>query len=166
MVPYLRTGDFRKVPRAIRNAVNACVGKLPPLDPVTGKPVVRKLPGVQHGASAASPSGSATDPSSTPVAPTPLSRTPSTASANSRSVAQQFYATIAGDHPLSSSPSYARSGTAAHRDVHNSLRVIANALGYALVWAADHEQIGPYPYGYRVQRRLARRLSAALKLAA
>jgi hypothetical protein len=81
-------------------------------------------------------------------------------------VAQQFYATIAGDHPLSSSPSYARSGTAAHRDVHNSLRVIANALGYALVWAADHEQIGPYPYGYRVQRRLARRLSAALKLAA
>jgi hypothetical protein len=179
MVPYLRTGDFRKLPRSIRQAVNACVTKLPPLDPVTGKPVVRKLPGLQHGATAASPSGTQTDPSSTPVTPTPLSQTPAAPVPNARSAAQQFYDTIARHHPLSSAPASASAVGQAHRRLsharlapqggHQRLgeaRVIANALGYAFVWVADHDRSGPYPYGYRVQRRLYHRLSAALKLAA
>jgi uncharacterized membrane protein YgcG len=179
MVPYLRTGDFRKLPRSIRQAVNACVSKLPPLDPVNGKPVVRKLPGVQHGASAASTSGTQTDPGSTPVAPTPLSQTPATPVPNMRSAARQFYNTIAGHHPLSSAPAYASARSKTHRGRsharlasqggHHALRearIVANALGYAFVWVADHDQTGLYPYGYRVQRRLYHRLSAALKLAA
>jgi hypothetical protein len=179
MVPYLRTGDFRKLPRSIRQAVNACVSKLPPLDPVSGKPVVRKLPGVQHGASAASPSGTQTDPGSTPVTPTPLSQAPATPVPNTRSAAQQFYDTIAGHHPLSSAPAHASVVGQARRGLsharlakssrHQGLRearILANALGYSFVWAADHDRSGRYPYGYRVQRRLDHRLSAALKLAA
>jgi hypothetical protein len=179
MVPYLRTGDFRKLPRSIRQAVDACVSKLPPLDPMTGKPVVRKLPGLQHGASAASTSGTQTDPGSTPVAPTPLSQSPATPVPNTRSAAHQFYDTIAGHHPLSSAPAYASAVGQTHRSVsharlapqggHEGLRearIIAKALGYAFLWVAHHDRSGPYPYGYRVQRRLDHRLSAALKLAA
>jgi hypothetical protein len=45
------------------------------------------------------------------------------------------------------------------------IRVVAHALGYALVWIGDHDRSGPYPDGYRVQRRLDNHLSAALKLA-
>jgi hypothetical protein len=182
LAPYLHTGDFRKVPLFIQRAVEACAGKLPPLDPLTGKPEVTQLPGLQHGASAASPSPTQSDPGSTPIATTPVTPTPVTptpVTTNARSAVRSFYDTIVGLEPLSSTPAYAGAGAQADRRVsHTRLtpksgrqrlgeaRTVARALSYSVLWIADHARTGAYPYGYAVQRRLDHRLAAALKLAA
>jgi hypothetical protein len=92
---------------------------------------------------------------------------------------QSFYDTIVGLAPLSSAPAYADAVRKANRhESHTRLapqsrhqrlgqaRTVAKALGYALLWIADHDRAGAYPYGHVVQRRLDHRLSAALKLAA
>ncbi len=46
--PWSRTGDASALPQALRTAVNVCQTYLPPLDPITGKPVVTRLPGLSH----------------------------------------------------------------------------------------------------------------------
>jgi hypothetical protein len=162
--PYVHTGDFRRLPKVVQRAVAACISKLPPLDPLTGKPVVTKLPAGTHGAASA-PAQTGTDPAGTPVAPAPVTPVP-----NLHSALTQFNAAFALGHPLSARPAYARSvGETNGRPTETGLaaaRTIAHALGYAIVWVARHDRSGAYPYGYRVQRRLHQRLAAALKLAA
>lgn len=53
---YARTHDFAALPSVVRNAIDACFSKLPPLTPLSGGPVITKLPGQTH---APSPAGSA-----------------------------------------------------------------------------------------------------------
>jgi hypothetical protein len=182
MVPYLRTGDFRTVPAFIRRAVDACASKLPPLDPATGKPVVSSFPGATHTAAPATNQGTQTDPAATPPPPAPAAPTPVspvTPVPNIRSVFQQINSTLTPTRPTSVTPADADSvsqpdGRAAtSRAASHSgdkglrqARTVAKALSYALVWVGNHDGPGPYPYWDRVQRRLRRHLSAALKLAA
>lgn len=45
---YERNYDPTKLPAFVRAAVQACLSKLPPLDPLTGKPVISRLPGLAH----------------------------------------------------------------------------------------------------------------------
>lgn len=45
---YERNYDPTKLPAFVRAAVQACLSKLPPLDPLTGKPVISKFPGLAH----------------------------------------------------------------------------------------------------------------------
>jgi hypothetical protein len=52
--PYLRTGDFTKLPRFVQRAVEHCINKYPPLDPLSGKSSVKPLPGGSHGGAPAS----------------------------------------------------------------------------------------------------------------
>jgi hypothetical protein len=105
--------------------------------------------------------------------------TPTPVTTNARSAVQSFYDTIVGLAPLSSTPAYAGGVGKSDRGVSHprltpqsrqqrlgEARTVAKALGYALLWIADHDRTGAYPYGHVVQRRLAHRLSAALKLAA
>ncbi|MEA2212158.1 MAG: hypothetical protein QOF83_2106 [Solirubrobacteraceae bacterium] len=182
MVPYLRTGDFRTLPAFIRRAVDACASKLPPLDPVTGKPVVSSFPGATHTAAPATNQGTQTDPAATPPPPAPAAPTPVspvTPVPNIRSAFQQINSTLTPNLPTSVTPadadslSQADSRAATSRLAPHSgdnglrqARTVAKALSYALVWVGNHDGPGPYPYWDRVQRRLRRRLSAALKLAA
>ena len=46
--PWSRTGDPSILPRTLRTAVVTCQRYLPPLDPMTGKPVIRRLPELTH----------------------------------------------------------------------------------------------------------------------
>jgi hypothetical protein len=46
--PWSRTGSASALPQALRTAVTVCQPYLPPLDPITGKPVVTRLPGLSH----------------------------------------------------------------------------------------------------------------------
>jgi hypothetical protein len=48
LLPFQRTHDPSKLPRFVRNAISACVAQLPPLDPLTGKPVITKLSGLSY----------------------------------------------------------------------------------------------------------------------
>jgi hypothetical protein len=184
--PYLRTGDISKLPKIVRNAVTACISKLPPLDPVTGTPVVRKLPGVQHGAlPAATPTLTTPTPapvppaSASPAAPAArsaansslpqLSRLPFQKLGNAVSVKRPAAATPADSGAVSQTHSGAAQGRLAPQSGHqwmHRLSVVAQALGYAVRWVGDHNGSGAYPYGYRVQRRLYQHFRAAFRLAA
>ena len=46
--PYRRTHNVAKLPRFVRRAIYSCVAKLPPIDPLGGKPVIYRLPGLSH----------------------------------------------------------------------------------------------------------------------
>jgi hypothetical protein len=46
--PWSRTGETAALPQSLRTAVTTCQQYLPPLDPITGKPVVTRLPGLSH----------------------------------------------------------------------------------------------------------------------
>jgi hypothetical protein len=46
--PWSRTGETAALPQALQTAVTICQQYLPPLDPITGKPVVTRLPGLSH----------------------------------------------------------------------------------------------------------------------
>lgn len=183
--PYLQTGDFSKLPKAVRNAVTACISKLPPLDPATGSPVVRKLPGVQHGAAPA-PTQPLTTTTPAPPAPAPVAPAPVAPSAANTSLSQlsrlpfqQLGNAVSVKRPAASTPADSRAvsqthGGAAqgrlapqsgHQRMHR-LSVVAQALGYAVRWVGDHNGSGAYPYGYRVQRRLYNHFRAAFHLTA
>lgn len=45
---YARTHDFAALPSVVRDAIDACFSKLPPLTPLSGRPVITKLPGQTH----------------------------------------------------------------------------------------------------------------------
>jgi hypothetical protein len=162
--PYLKTGDVSKLPKLVRKAIAACISKLPPLDPVTGRVVVRKLPGFQHAASPApsQPTLTTTSPAApTPPAPapgasTPVAPTPVAPAAADPGQAQVTHVWL---QPRSSAVAPALPA------IGHRLNVVAQALGYTLRWAARHDRTGAYPYGHDVQRRLYRRLRAALKFA-
>lgn len=47
--PYTQTHDPSKLPAFVRLAISACISKLPALDPLTGKPVITRLPGLTQG---------------------------------------------------------------------------------------------------------------------
>lgn len=207
LLPYLRTGDFGKLPRSIRRAVNACAGKLPPLDPVTGAPVVSPLPGSSAPAAPSPTSQTTTSGTQTTTGtstgtqtttgtvtgtttgtqvttgtqaatgPTPLAATSQPVSAGS--AFQQLDDALAAHRPPSLAPGEAGSVRQAYGGVAQpwlapqggtqglgSSRVVADALGYAVLWIAHHDRSGPYPDWNRVKRSLYKRLAAALKLTA
>ena len=62
--PYERTHNIAKLPRFVRRAIYDCASKLPPLDPMAGKPVINQLPDSSH------PSQPSSTPSSSGITPT------------------------------------------------------------------------------------------------
>jgi Glucodextranase, domain B len=77
--PYERTGNPTKLPRFVRHAVNACISKFPPVDPLTGKPKLKTFSGINHPGQAGSSAplspvpGTLGSPAPTPGSPAPTS---------------------------------------------------------------------------------------------
>ena len=67
--PYKRTHNVARLPRFVRRAIYACVTKLPPIDPLAGKPVINKLPTLSHPARPLTSSPTTTDPAPTSTVP-------------------------------------------------------------------------------------------------
>jgi hypothetical protein len=82
--PYERTHNIARLPAAVRGAIAACAGKLPPSDAIVGKPLVNKLPSTTHSANPqiASPSAGTTPGTTTPAStPAPTATTPAVTNA-------------------------------------------------------------------------------------
>lgn len=188
LVPYLRNGDFGKLPRMIRRAVEICAGKLPPLDPVTGPPVISPLPGsstppASGSTSSGTQAGTQTSAGAQTTTGAPATTSPASAVSagllGARSAFPHLDLALAGHRPPSLAPGDAGSVGQAYGSTTRPWlapqggqqglyadRVIADALGYAILWIAHHDRPGPYPNWDRVKRSLYKRLAPAFKLIA
>ncbi len=115
LAPYNRTHDLRRLPRFIRRVVFTCASKLPPLDPIGGKPVVSKLPGASH--QAAAPSGQPQLTATAPAASSPIATTGPLATI-ARSAVHEFNIALrmlTHHKPATATPNDRRSARKSHR---------------------------------------------------
>ncbi len=71
LAPYNRTHNPNRLPRFVRKAIFACASKLPPLDPMSGKPTIVKLRGLSHGRHSARQRATSRRSQTAPPAPPP-----------------------------------------------------------------------------------------------
>ena len=122
LAPYNRTHNPNRLPRFVRRAIFACASKLPPLDPMTGKPTIVKLRGLSHGRHSArqvgdqpqvsdNPAGSAAG-GSGPIATTGPLATIARSAVHEFNIALRL---ITRHKPATSAPSDHRSVRKSHR---------------------------------------------------